>query len=137
MIYCLDTNVVIDATNNKKIAHIVLSHFKKVTASDIIIPAIVIAELEFGARHSTDYDRNMKVVKEFLKDFKVIPFTEKEAEFYGRIRQQLTLDGTPIGSNDMLIAATALAHDTAIVTHNVSEFSRVKDLKIEDWTVEY
>ncbi|MBQ1662360.1 MAG: type II toxin-antitoxin system VapC family toxin [Treponema sp.] len=137
MIYCLDTNVVIDATNNKKIAHIVLSHFKKVTASDIIIPAIVIAELEFGARHSTDYDRNMKVVKEFLKDFKVIPFTEKEAEFYGRIRQQLTLDGTPIGSNDMLIAATALAHDTTIVTHNVSEFSRVKDLKIEDWTVEY
>ena len=137
MIYCLDTNVVIDATNNKKIAHIVLSHFKKATASDIIIPAIVIAELEFGARHSTDYDRNMKVVKEFLKDFKVIPFTEKEAEFYGRIRQQLTLDGTPIGSNDMLIAATALAHDTTIVTHNVSEFSRVKDLKIEDWTVEY
>jgi tRNA(fMet)-specific endonuclease VapC len=137
MIYCLDTNVVIDATNNKKIAHIVLSHFKKTTASDIIIPAIVIAELEFGARHSTDYDRNMKVVKEFLKDFKVIPFTEKEAEFYGRIRQQLTLDGTPIGSNDMLIAATALAHDTTIVTHNVSEFSRVKDLKIEDWTVEY
>lgn len=137
MIYCLDTNVVIDATNNKKIAHIVLSHFKKVTASDIIIPAVVIAELEFGARHSTDYDRNMKVVKEFLKDFKVIPFTEKEAEFYGRIRQQLTLDGTPIGSNDMLIAATALAHDTAIVTHNVSEFSRVKDLKLEDWTVEY
>ena len=137
MIYCLDTNVVIDATNNKKIAHIVLSHFKKVTASDIIIPAVVIAELEFGARHSTDYDRNMKVVKEFLKDFKVIPFTEKEAEFYGRIRQQLTLDGTPIGSNDMLIAATALAHDTTIVTHNVSEFSRVKDLKIEDWTVEY
>ena len=137
MIYCLDTNVVIDATNNKKIAHIVLSHFKKVTASDIIIPAIVIAELEFGARHSTDYDRNMKVVKEFLKDFKVIPFTEKEAEFYGRIRQQLTLDGTPIGSNDMLIAATALAHDTTIVTHNVGELSRVKDLKIEDWTVEY
>ena len=119
MMYCLDTNVIIDATNNKKIAPVVLSHFKKVAASDIIVPSIVVAELEYGAQHSTDYVRNMTVCKDFMKDFKIIPFTEKDAEFYGKIRQQLARDGTPIGSNDMLIAASALMYNAKIITHNV------------------
>lgn len=54
---------------------------------------------------------------------------------YGKIRAQLANAGTPIGSNDLLIAAIALANNLILVTHNVREFKRVPGLKIEDWEV--
>lgn len=98
MIYCLDTNVIIDATNNRKNMNVALSNFRNHSAKDI-----------------------------------VVPFTEKEAEIYGKIREELTKKGKLIGPNDMLIAATALANGAVLVTHNTDEFSRVPELKLEDW----
>jgi len=41
--------------------------------------------------------------------------------------------GTPIGPNDLLIAAIAMANDVTLVTHNVKEFSRIKEMSLEDW----
>ena len=134
MMYCLDTNVIIDATNNKKNMSAVLSHFYNISAQEIIVPSIVVAELEYGARHSSNYERNMSVSKEFISSFRIVPFTEKESEIYGKIKHQLALTGALIGSNDMLIASVALSHNATIVTHNVREFSRVQGLKVEDWT---
>jgi tRNA(fMet)-specific endonuclease VapC len=49
------------------------------------------------------------------------------------IRAQLALAGTPIGPNDLLIAAIALANGSTLVTHNTGEFGRVNGLRIEDW----
>ncbi len=49
------------------------------------------------------------------------------------IRAELTSKGQLIGPNDLLIAATALAHGAILVTHNTAEFSRVPGLIIEDW----
>ena len=53
-----------------------------------------------------------------------------------KIRQDLNAAGTPIGGNDMLIAATVVANNGILVTHNVGEFSRIKGLSLEDWTEE-
>ena len=130
--YCLDTNVIIDATS-KKTSFLMLPHFEKLEPSQICVPAIVLAELEFGARHSNYYENNLRIVKEFLAPYTIIPFSKSEAEYYGIIREQLTKDGTLIGPNDMLIASTALANNAILVTHNTDEFSRVIGLKIEDW----
>jgi len=55
------------------------------------------------------------------------------AEDYGVLRDELDRAGAPIGPNDLLIAATARAHNAILVTHNVREFSRVAELRIEDW----
>jgi tRNA(fMet)-specific endonuclease VapC len=52
---------------------------------------------------------------------------------YASLRTALERAGTPIGANDMLIAAHALATDSILVTDNVKEFSRVPGLKIENW----
>ena len=49
-------------------------------------------------------------------------------------KADLNTAGTPIGGNDMLIAATVIANDGILVTHNVGEFSRIEGLVIEDWT---
>ncbi len=130
--YYLDTNVIIDATSRRTSA-LLLPYFKRVKPSEICIPSIVLAELEFGARHSNDYEKNLKVVTEFIAPYRIIPFTEKEAYVYGKIRERLAKDGKLIGPNDMLIAATALANGAVLVTHNTDEFSRVEGLVFEDW----
>ena len=130
--FYLDTNVIVDASR-KKTAEQIKKHFKGVKPNKICIPSIVIAELEFGALHSNDYENNMKIISKIIAPYKIIPFTEKEAVAYGIIREQLTKDGQVIGPNDMLIAATALANGATVVTHNTDEFSRVKNLPLEDW----
>ena len=55
---------------------------------------------------------------------------------YAELRKDLEKDGTPIGANDMFIAATALHERATLITHNIDEFSRVKGLKIVDWVEE-
>lgn len=134
MLYMLDTNVVIDATNNKKYTKSILSHFLNIPVSDIAVSSIVVAELEYGARHSQNYEQTSKVAMQFVSPFEIVPFTQKEAKIYGELREHLAKSGTPIGSNDMLIAAVALAHDAVLVTHNTREFERIENLKLEDWT---
>ena len=57
----------------------------------------------------------------------------EEAVAYGQLREQLAREGTPIGPNDLLIAATARANGATLVTHNTAEFARVPSLAIEDW----
>ena len=131
--YFIDSNVVIDAIRSKS-AKIIEEHFRKVDFLQIKIPSIVVAELEYGARHSDNYEKRRNQYRTFLREFEIIPFTDKESEIYGKIRQQLAEVGTPIGANDMLIAATALSYNATVVTHNVDEFSRIHGLKLEDWT---
>ncbi|WP_432894889.1 type II toxin-antitoxin system VapC family toxin [Treponema socranskii] len=64
-------------------------------------------------------------------------FDKKSSVEYGKLRKILSSNGIIIGPNDMMIAATVLANDGTLITHNVEEFSRVEGLLIEDWTTEY
>ena len=71
---------------------------------------------------------------QFLEPFDIREFDSDASYFYGLIRQSLTEKGTPVGPNDLLIAATVLANNGTLITHNTKEFSRIEDLRIEDWT---
>ena len=62
-----------------------------------------------------------------------LPFDDACAAEYGLLRADLGRAGTPIGANDLMIAAIARHHDVSVVTHNVDEFSRVVGLRVEDW----
>ena len=62
-----------------------------------------------------------------------LPFDDRAAEEYGKVRSHLAVLGTPIGPNDLMIAAIALANHMTLVTHNTAEFSRVPGLTLEDW----
>ena len=130
--YLLDTNVIIDIIRGKYPA--LKNHFMQTKISDIFIPSIVVAELEFGAKHSNNYLENRQKFIKVIKNFKILPFTDAEAVFYGEIRQNLTSRGLIIGPNDLLIAATALANNGILITHNTNEFKRVENLTLEDWT---
>lgn len=62
-----------------------------------------------------------------------MPFDSLCAQAYARVRTRLEKAGTLIGPNDLIIAATALAHQGILVTRNVDEFSRVPGLSVESW----
>jgi tRNA(fMet)-specific endonuclease VapC len=106
-----------------------------VTQPDKIrIPAMAAAELIYGAQKSVKSAETMDKVKRFLKPLQIIPFDAEAAFFYGETRASLEKAGNTIGFNDIIIAATALAHNGTLVTNNSGKFSRIKGLNLENWT---
>lgn len=95
--------------------------------------ATVQAELVFGAYKSQFPEKNLGVLERFFQQFQSIPFDERAIEAYGRIRATLEKRGTPIGPNDLQIAAIAVSHQLVLVSHNSKEFGRVPGLVLEDW----
>ena len=133
MKYYLDTNIIIYALKGQYPA--LPEHFKEIPSQSIVIPSIVLAEIEYGARKSNNYEITMSRYKQFMDVFIKVPFSEKAAIFYGQIRSDLERRGELIGPNDLMIASIVLAEDGILVTNNVKEFERVPKLRIENWTV--
>ncbi|WP_251231400.1 type II toxin-antitoxin system tRNA(fMet)-specific endonuclease VapC [Adlercreutzia aquisgranensis] len=129
--YILDTCICIDLMRGKLPG--TLKVMESCNPKQFAIPAVAVAELEFGIQKSARPQETRRATERFLAPFAIAPFDERCARAYGAIRNQLRLDGTPIGPNDMMIAATALALQATLVTRNVREFKRVKGLAIEDW----
>ncbi len=134
MSHLLDTNSWVD--------HLRRGPRSQVTAKLVGAPpgsvylcSVVLAELIYGAFHSGAAHRasNLALVAALRQQFVSLPFDDRAAEEYGRVRAHLAGLGTPIGPNDLLIAAIALAGGLTLVTHNTSEFSRVPGLLLEDW----
>ena len=132
MKYYLDTNIIIYALNGRYPA--VREHFQQVPAMAIVVPTVVLAEIEYGARKSHDYQKTITLYNRFTAYFTAEPFDGEAVVSYGRIRAELERQGQVIGANDMLIAATAMANHGVLVTHNTREFTRLDGLQIADWT---
>ena len=71
----------------------------------------------------------------FAAGFSTLAYDDRAAAEYAKVRADLAAKGTPIGPNDLMIAAIALANALILVTHNTSEFSRVVGLTLEDWQI--
>lgn len=131
--YLLDTNACIRLLNNA--SESLVSRLRRHDPSEIRLSAVVKAELFYGARRSSRVSENLRLLHRFFAPFVCLPFDDRCAEHYGLIRADLEQVGTPIGPNDLMIAATARAHDLVLITHNTREFSRVIGLQLEDWEV--
>lgn len=94
---------------------------------------MVKAEMFYGAAKSQNPERSLERQLTFLNQFVSLYFDDQAASVYSIIRTRLEKSGTPIGPNDLLIASIAVANNLVLVTHNISEFSRVEGLQIEDW----
>ena len=128
--YLLDTNILSDLIRNpqgraaKRIA--------KVGEDNVCTSIIVAAELRYGCARSGSR-RLIEAVEELLSEIDILPFDVPADAAYGMIRTALEASGTPIGGNDLLIAAHAQAIAATIVTANEGEFKRVRGLKVENW----
>jgi tRNA(fMet)-specific endonuclease VapC len=97
---------------------------------------VVKFELYYGAYRSSRQQQNLALLEQFFSEFQSLPFDGESAIVCDRIRTQLESKGTPIGAYDLQIAAITLAYDLTLVTHNLREFNRVENLKLEDWEIE-
>ena len=131
MKYMLDTNIIAYAKNNRPES--VLQQFMEHRPEDMCISAITMAELEFGICKSSKPAQNRLALMMFLSEIQVVPFDGKAAQEYGSIRAELTARGTPIGANDLLIAAHARSLGLTLITNNGREFERVPGLTVENW----
>ncbi len=131
MKYLLDTNTCIRYLNGT--ASGVLNRLRDTPMDEVAVCAVVKAELFYGAAKSAHPEKTLAKQRAFLDSLTSLPFDDVAAEKYSAIRAHLERQGTPIGPNDLMIAAIALARDLTLVTHNTREFSRVPNLKIEDW----
>lgn len=100
---------------------------------DLVISSITLAELSYGAELSAHPARNHESIAALLSYFKVADFDPTAALEYGALRARLASKGQMIGSNDLFIAAHALALGLPLVTGNQKEFARVSGLKLETW----
>lgn len=131
MKYLLDTNACITFLRgrNPLLAERLLSH----ATAYLVVCAIVTGELFHGAEKSRDPIRESARIEGFLQTFGSLPYDLNESRMYGRVRCDLERRGLRIGDSDMQIAGIALTHGLTLVTHNTSEFTRIPNLKIEDW----
>ena len=130
MRYLLDTNVVSDLVRNPQ--GMVAQRIRRVGEARVCTSIIVAAELRYGAakKGSARLSAQLEAVLSVLD---VLPFEPPADAIYASLRMGLEEVGTPIGANDMLIAAHALALGCTIVTGNEREFARVRDLSSENW----
>jgi tRNA(fMet)-specific endonuclease VapC len=130
MRYLLDTNAVSDLVRNPhgKVAE----RLFKVGETQVCTSIIVAAELRYGAakRQSPRLSAQLEAV---LGALEILPFEKPADVSYGSLRAQLERAGTPIGANDLLIAAQVLTLGYTVVTNNEKEFARVKDLHLDNW----
>jgi tRNA(fMet)-specific endonuclease VapC len=130
--FLLDTNVL--SALIKDASGLVGRRLDEVAAnSDAVYTSVVVAaELRFGASRV----RSLKLaerVERALAEIRVAPFAEPADRIYGDLRAHLERRGTPIGANDLFIAAQALHDGSVLVTDNDREFSRVPGLTVENW----
>jgi tRNA(fMet)-specific endonuclease VapC len=134
MKYLLDTNTCVQYLQHKA-ATPVTSKLASAAPGDVVLCSVVVGELLFGALRSRQVSKNLADVRRFVAGFGSLAFDDAAAEHYANVRAGLAAKGTPIGPNDLLIAAIALANGLTLVTHNTVEFSRVSGLKLDDWQV--
>lgn len=128
--YLLDTNIAIFVIRQRPPQAAAVF---KLQAGRMALSAITLAELVHGAEKSSRPAANLAVVEDFCSRLEVLPYGPKAAQHYGQIRAALEIAGTPIGVNDLHIAAHARSEGLVVVTNNRREFDRVAALQVEDW----
>jgi tRNA(fMet)-specific endonuclease VapC len=128
----LDTNITSDLVKHPRGK--AAQRIAKVGEDSICTSIIVAAELRYGCAKSGSKCL-LKAVEGLLGEIPVLPFDASANVEYGDIRSELEATGRSIGSNDLLIAAHACAGGATIVTANIDEFKRIRELSVENWLI--
>ena len=128
--FLLDTNVVSHLVRHPQ--GIIRDRIAEVGEQTVCVSLLVAAELRFGAakKQSARLTRQVEAVLSVLP---ILPLETPADTHYAEIRVGLETSGCPIGPNDLIIAAHARALGLTLVTHNLTEFSRVPGLLVQNW----
>jgi tRNA(fMet)-specific endonuclease VapC len=130
MRYLLDTHIVSNLVRDPRGR--VADRIRAVGERNICTSIIVAAQLRYATTKQAS-QRLSTQVESVLGAMDALPFDSPADEFYGWLRSRLESAGAPMGGNDLLIAAQALALDHTLVTDNDKQFSRIEGLRVENW----
>lgn len=131
MSHLLDTNACIHFLNGSRPA--LVERVLAAGPQHVVVSALSVAELEFGAARSSRPAANAERLRAFLREIHVEPFHEGCSPIFGQIKAALVGAGTPIADLDIAIAATAMAMGMTVVTDD-GDFSRIAGLRVENWS---
>jgi tRNA(fMet)-specific endonuclease VapC len=129
--YLLDTNICAYFLNGKFNLE---AKIEKVGFENCVISEITIAELKYGVEKSTHKEKNRKTIETFQTNFNVIPIFPS-LDIYAKEKARLKTKGKILDDFDLLIGSTAIFNNLTLVTKNVSDFDRLENIEIEDWTI--
>jgi len=129
MKYLLDTNICIHFFRGKFGLY---DKIKEVGIQNCAISEITLAELIYGAERSENPKKNHELVDRLTKELPILPIFEA-IHRYGREKARLRQSGIMISDFDLLIGCTAIEFEMIMVTENIKEFKRIRDIKIENW----
>lgn len=130
MRYLLDTNICIYLINERP--QRVLARFRRHAVGEIGVSTVTVSELAWGVA-KTGSPRNRAALDAFLLPLEIASYDLAAALRYGEVRADLAKRGRPIGPLDTMIAAHALSLGATLVSNNLREFERVRDLVVENW----
>jgi tRNA(fMet)-specific endonuclease VapC len=129
--YLLDTNICIYVKRERPAK--VRARLARQRPGTVGLSFITWGELLYGAARSQHSEQARNTLNRIAEIIPVLPLHPETAEHYADIRARLFAAGTPIGNNDLWIAAHARAAGLTLVTNNTREFKRVDGLKLDDW----
>jgi tRNA(fMet)-specific endonuclease VapC len=130
MKYLLDTNICIYFLNQDQS---VTEKISKISADDMAISIITVAELQFGAFNSNKIKENLERITYLRNIMKTINLNAAITEEYAKIKSILRKSGNLIDDFDILIASTAIVNNLVLVTNNQQHFNRIDNLLTENW----
>lgn len=131
MSYLIDTNIIIYSIKGNSS---VQNNFLKNENIPKLISVITYGELLFGAKKSQSPEKNIAIVYRIKELFPIIDVDKAIVETFSELKANMQKAGSIIDDFDLLIASTALTMNSTLVTNNEKHFSRIKGLKIENWS---
>jgi tRNA(fMet)-specific endonuclease VapC len=130
MIYLLDTDTCIYWLKN---ITSVTNKIQTIGWENICICNITVAELYFGAYNSQKVTENLTRAENFIQNIDVIALDNNAVKKFGELKAELRKIGQPVADFDLLIASVAITKNYTLVTNNTRHYSRIYELKLENW----
>lgn len=135
MKYVLDTNTLSELMRGNPAT---VAKLKACSSRDVAIPQPVVAEIAFGlallpkSKRRAVLEHRWRVLRGELRR---VAWTDAVSRSFGAIKAALQRRGEPLEDFDVAIAAHAAARGLCLATGNLRHMSRIRGLKLEDWTV--
>lgn len=126
----IDTNILIYRLKNMGNVN---GNFLKYQNEPMSVSVVSYGELVYGAEKSKSVEKNLKTVSEIKDIFPITDITTNVMDVFGKIKAHVQKIGKTTDDMDLLIAATAIANDMTLVTHNTKHFENIPNLKLMDW----
>jgi len=130
--FLLDTSALSESLRRQPRA-LFMSRLNESASHDLYTSTICVMELRYGCALKGDLELWNRIERDVLSLLTILPFGVAEAVQCGELLATLAKKGTPTGTEDTQIGATALVHHLTVVTFNTKHFQAITGLEVEDW----